>query len=205
MSEVRGVGVFLACSVLATAPGAQGGNATETDAAKTQRPPSWAAPVPTRGLPNLHQVSDQLFRGAQPSATGFRKLKAMGVRTVVNLRSFHSDRGAIGDTGLAYEHIYMKAWHPEDKEVVRFLQIVTDPRRTPVFVHCQHGADRTGLMCAVYRMVVCGWAYEQAAREMQDGGFGFHGIWANLTRYLRRLDLDAICRRAQVTRASPQK
>jgi protein tyrosine phosphatase (PTP) superfamily phosphohydrolase (DUF442 family) len=41
----------------------------------------------------------------------------------------------------------MKAWHPEEKEIVKFLKTVTDKTKTPVFVHCQHGADRTGLMC----------------------------------------------------------
>ena len=58
----------------------------------------------------------------------------------------------IGETGLAYEHIYFNALHPEEKEVVRFLQIVTDPLRQPAFVHCKHGADRTGMMCAIYRV-----------------------------------------------------
>ena len=202
-SDVPGSRLFLAFAALAMAPGAKGAPAG-TDGAEKGRPTSWATPVSVKGLPNFHRVSDRLFRGAQPSAIGFRQLKEMGVRTVVNLRSFHSDRRLIGDTGLAYEHIYMKAWHPEDEELVRFLQIVAEPQRTPVFVHCQHGADRTGLMCAVYRMVVDGWSCEKAAREMVDGGFGFHGVWANLTRYLRGLDLDAICARAGVTRASPK-
>lgn len=71
-----------------------------------------------------------------------KELKKMGIATVVNLRSFHSDRDEIGSTGLGYEHIYVKAWHPEEKEIIRFLQIVNDPKRQPVLVHCQHGAGR---------------------------------------------------------------
>lgn len=111
---------------------------------------------------------------------------------VVNLRSFNSDRREIGATGLAYEHIYMKAWHPERKEIVRFLQIVTDPKRTPVLLHCQHGADRTGTMSAIYRIVVEGWSKEDALREMQDGDFGFHSIWGNLPDWINELDVEAI-------------
>ena len=34
-----------------------------------------------------------------------------------------------GELDLAYEHIYMKAWNAEDEEILRFLQIATDPRR----------------------------------------------------------------------------
>lgn len=162
----------------------------------SERPPQWAVPVERTGLPNLHRISDGLYRGAQPMAEGFRELRKMGVRTVVNLRSFHSDRDEAGEAGLAYEHSAMKAWHPEDEDVVRFLQIVTDPARTPVFVHCQHGADRTGIMCAICRMAVQGWSGDEAVEEMREGGFGHHRIWANLRHYVRELDLEEIKRRA---------
>jgi len=143
---------------------------------QTNRPPHWAKPMQMKGVPNLHKVSNTLFRNAQPSPEGIRNIKAMGIETVINLRSFHSDRDEIGDTGLAYERIYMKAWHPEEKEAVRFLQIVTNPKRVPILVHCQHGADRTGTQCALYRMAVQGWSKEEAIEEMMRGGFGFHGL-----------------------------
>ncbi len=167
----------------------------------TPQPSHWARPLQREGLPNLHQVTATLYRGAQPTATGMRQLKAMGVRTVINLRSFSSDRDEIGDTGLTYEHIYMKAWHPEDKEIVRFLQIVTDKDHTPAFVHCQHGADRTGLMCAIYRVAVCDWTKEEAIREMTQGGFGHHAVWANLITFIEGLDIDAIKKQAGIDAA----
>ena len=162
----------------------------------TKRPPEWAQPLLLPGVPNLHQVAPGLYRSAQPTAEGFRQLKDLGIETVVNLRSFHSDRDGIGDTGLAYEHIYMKAWHPEEKEAVRFLQIVTNPKRTPVLVHCQHGADRTGTMCALYRVAVQAWRKEEALREMTEGGYGFHGIWKNLVTWFNDLDIDKVKTRA---------
>jgi len=164
----------------------------------TKRPDNWAAPIQMKGVPNLHKVSSTLYRSAQPSAEGMKNLKSMGIETIVNLRSFHSDRDEIGDTGLAYEHIYMKAWHPEEEEVVRFLQIVSNPKRTPVLVHCQHGADRTGTMCAIYRVAVQGWRKEDAAREMKQGGFGFHDIWTNLIEWIRALEVEEIKERARI-------
>ena len=90
----------------------------------------------------------------------------------------------------------MKTWHPEEKEIVRFLQIVTDPRRQPVLVHCQHGADRTGTMCALYRVAVQGWTKGEAIREMTDGGYGFHSTWKNLIQWVRDLDVEQIKKRA---------
>ncbi len=176
------------------------GFAVEQPAAETApsaaRPAAWAEPIEMTGVPNLHKVSDALYRSAQPTAEGMRNLKELGVKTIINLRSFHSDRGEIGETGLGYEHIYMKAWHPEEKEVVRFLQLVTDPDRTPVLVHCMHGADRTGVLSAVYRVAVEGWTKDEALRELTEGGFGFHRFWKNLPEWFENLDIDAMKRRA---------
>ena len=125
-----------------------------------------------------------------------QNLKQLGLKTIINLRSFHSDRDEIGGTGLADEHIYMKPWHPEEADVVRFLKIVTDPKRAPVLVHCQHGADRTGTVIAVYRIAVQGWSKAEAIREMTQGGFGFHQTWSNLPRWIQKLNIDDIKRRA---------
>lgn len=165
------------------------------------RPESWARPVVVEGVPNLFQVSEGLYRSAQPSTEGMRRLKEMGVVTIVNLRSFHSDRDEIALTGLAYEHIYMKPWHLERKEAVRFLQIAMDSRRTPVLVHCRHGADRTGAMIAVYRIAVEGWPKEVAIREMRQGGYGFHEVWINIPFWIRELNIESICRDAGIAPA----
>jgi len=164
----------------------------------TDRPAHWAVPMQREGLPNLHKVSNVLYRSAQPSAEGMKNLKAMGIETVVNLRSFHSDRNEIGEARLASEHIYMKAWHPEEEDAVRFLQIVMNPKRSPVLVHCQHGADRTGTICALYRVAVQGWSKEEALKEMAQGGFGFHGIWENLVQWMNGLDIERIKERAGI-------
>ncbi len=145
-----------------------------------------------KGVPNFYRVSDSLYRSAQPTADGMKNLKKMGVETVVNLRSFHSDRNEIGVTGLAYEHIYMKTWYPKQNEAVRFLQIVTNPKRTPVLVHCQHGADRTGTMIAIYRIAIQGWTKEEAIREMKEGGYGFHRIWDNLLKWIQKIDIESL-------------
>jgi len=164
----------------------------------THRPAHWAVPMQMEGLPNLHKVSNLLYRSAQPSAEGMKNLKAMGIETVINLRSFHSDHDEIGEAGLTYEHIYMKAWHAEEEDAVKFLQIVTTPKRSPVLVHCQHGADRTGTMCAVYRVAVQGWSKEEALKEMAQGGFGFHGIWENLIQWVDGLNIERIKKRAGI-------
>jgi protein tyrosine phosphatase (PTP) superfamily phosphohydrolase (DUF442 family) len=162
------------------------------------RPETWAQPVKLEGVPNLYRVSSDLYRGDQPSLQGMQNLRDLGLKTIINLRSFHSDRDEIGDTGLAYEHIYMKPWHPEEEEVVRFLKMVTDPQRTPALVHCKHGSDRTGTMVAIYRIAVQGWSKAEAIREMTEGGFRFHWIWSNLPQWVQELNIDRIKREAGI-------
>ncbi len=162
------------------------------------RPETWAQPVKLEGVPNLYRVSDELYRGDQPSPQGMQNLKQLGLKTIINLRSLHSDRDEIGETGLAYEHIFMKAWHPEEEDVVRFLKITTDPKRAPVLVHCKHGSDRTGAMIAVYRIAVQGWSKAEAIREMTQGGYGFHPIWGNLPKWIQKLNIDSLKRQAGI-------
>ena len=158
---------------------------------------SWSALIKDKkGLKNFRKVSPVLYRGAQPTAEGMKTLKSMGVKTIINLRSFHSDRDEIGDTGLGYEHMYTKTWHIEEKEIVRFLQLVTNKDRTPCFVHCMQGVDRTGTMCAVYRIVMEGWDKEEAIKEMT--AIGHNTVWKNLPKLLRELDVEDIKKKAGI-------
>ncbi|MBW2172448.1 MAG: tyrosine-protein phosphatase [Deltaproteobacteria bacterium] len=178
-------------------------SADTQSANEIQRPACWATPIQLKGVPNLHKISEDLYRSAQPTAEGMRNLKMMGIETVANLRSFHSDRDEIGETGLAYEHIYVKAWHPEEEEIVRFLQIATNPKRTPVLVHCLHGADRTGTMSAIYRIAVQGWTKDEAIKEMTGGGFGFHEVFKNLVPWIQELDIEKIRNEAGIKKEKP--
>jgi protein tyrosine phosphatase (PTP) superfamily phosphohydrolase (DUF442 family) len=154
----------------------------------------WAVRIERSGLPNLRRVSDDLYAGGEPTEEGFRQLKAMGVKTVINLRFFHDDGKRIAGADLAYEEIPMNTWHAEDEDVVCFLKLLANRDRAPFFIYCRHGADRSGLLCAVYRIVIQGWTKDEAIAEMTQGGFGFHGVWQNLVDYLRKLDVEKMKR-----------
>ena len=161
--------------------------------AHAERPQNWAQPLEVAGVPNLHQVDEHIYRSAQPKAPGLRKLEEqLGVRTVINLRNFNSDKSEIRDTQLVLEEMNINTWDVRDEHVVRVLKILRDRSRGPFLVHCQHGADRTGLMMAMYRMVEQGWSREDALREMTRGGYGFHKTWRNILRYVQRVDVEKI-------------
>ncbi|UCG57389.1 MAG: tyrosine-protein phosphatase [Phycisphaerales bacterium] len=174
------------------------GSSTRGPQIQDQPSRTWAQPVELPGLPNLHKVSEDLYRGAQPTAEGMQQLKNLGVKTIINLRSLHSDRDEIGETKLRYVHIRMTPLGAEDEDVIRFLRVIADANSTPAFVHCQRGADRTGLMCAIYRIVVQDWSKADAIEEMTNGGFGFYEGWENLIEYINDLNIAEIRREASL-------
>jgi len=157
-----------------------------------------ARPVKRHGLPNCYKVSEQLYRSSQPTADGMRSAEQLGVRTVVDLRWGQSDRDRVAGTALAYVHIPMHPTHIKNKDVVEFLRIVTDKHRTPVLVHCHAGADRTGLMTAVYRVIVQGWSKRDAIEELERGGYHFHSEFENIPRYINAMNVETLRREAGI-------
>lgn len=170
------------------------GHATASSHAATDRPAHWAQPLELPGVRNLHRVTEHLYRSEQPKARGMAELQRLGIRTVINLRAFHTDHDEIRGTGLLNHQLRINTWDIEDEHVVAVLRFLRVQEKGPFLIHCQHGADRTGLMCAMYRMVEQGWTREEAIREMTQGGYGFHSVWRNILKYLQRTDVAKIRR-----------
>jgi hypothetical protein len=164
----------------------------------------WAQPLKCEGVDNLHRVSKVLYRGAQPTEEGFKNLSKMGIKMVISLRSFHGDSDDIGDLPLKYKRFTFNTLHAEDKEVSGVLKLLSDPKNQPVFIHCLHGSDRTGMMCAAYRVAFEGWTKDQAIDEWTKGGFGFHLMFKNLVKYFRKTDLKSLAPPPPTTRPATQ-
>lgn len=187
LSERRAWSAYAVLAVTAAAC------ATTERLAPGPRDPRWAVGMEVQGVENVFRVDAGLYRGAEPSPVGLDSLVRMGIRSVVSLRAFHSEREAVTRRGLGYTRVTFKVWHPEDEDMRRFLNLVRDPERRPVYVHCKRGADRTGVAVAVYRICVDGWTREEAVREMTSGGFHFAPRWTHLVRYVCGFDTSAVC------------
>ena len=153
-----------------------------------ERPVRWATKIEKKGLPNFFQVSDTLYRGAQPTKEGFLELKKMGIKTIINLREYHTDEKLINGMGFIYFQIPTATSKPLTDHYQKFLDIVKNPDLQPVFVHCQHGADRTGTAVALYRITVQKWGTEEAIRELQQGGYGYHSIYKEIIKFIRNFN-----------------
>jgi uncharacterized protein (TIGR01244 family) len=193
---LKSFSIGLSIAILGIAAGAF---AQAAESEKTES--KWAAALKKPGLSNLHKVNDNLYRGAQPEKEGYEELAKMGVKTVICLRDSDPDLKMIEGAGLECVHIPVKTWDPEGHEVVQFLKTVTDKSKQPIYVHCKHGSDRTGTMCAIYRIAVDGWSKKNAIEEMTKGDFGFHSVWTNLIKFIQKLDIEKIKKKAGLDEA----
>jgi tyrosine-protein phosphatase SIW14 len=131
--------------------------------------------VSKKDIPNFGQVAPGIYRGAAPTAAGLKKLKEMGVKTIIDLRI--EKKGQPEETSVAKQlglnriRIPMGREAPTKTQVETFLKAMEASKDTPVFVHCQHGADRTGAMVGIYRVTKQGWTFDQAWKEMRKYGF----------------------------------
>lgn len=120
----------------------------------------WAEPVDLAGVPNLHRVTPLIYRSAPPSAEGFHNLAKIGVKTVINLRRTVDDSPLAVGTGLALIHIKITTRHVTDgngAKIALALRALRDAQSPgPVLLHCTDGADRTGMIAALWPDAVSG-------------------------------------------------
>jgi protein tyrosine/serine phosphatase len=127
-------------------------------------------------IPNLHVIAPGLLRGAQPTPDCLRLLKEAGVKTIINLRNeeilVSQEAWQAKQLGLNYVNVPLDVFtKPTPSAIQQFLAAATNPNNQPVYVHCLHGEDRTGTMCAIYRINQQHWPVDKAYEEMVHYGF----------------------------------
>jgi protein tyrosine phosphatase (PTP) superfamily phosphohydrolase (DUF442 family) len=131
--------------------------------------------VPATGhLANFGRVNGSLYRGAQPDEAGLAQLQKLGVATVINLRMANDVRPDEGDSvrihGMVYWQVPLHGFRaPTHAEVEQVLALI-ESSPTPVFIHCEHGADRTGTIVACYRIRHDLWPPARALAEAKQYG-----------------------------------
>lgn len=157
------VGLWLLLAQLLTSPAAGGQVESEPRDAE---------------IPNFHRVNARLYRGGQPRRGGIRRLAALGVNTIINLREdderARAEEREAREAGLRYFNVPLRRMgRPSDEQVERALSLIDAPESGVVFVHCAKGEDRTGTVVAVYRIAQDGWTSAQAKQEANRYGMRF--------------------------------
>jgi tyrosine-protein phosphatase SIW14 len=148
----------------------------------------WAKKIINPPVPNLFKINDSMYRSAQPGKNSITYFDSLGIRSILNLRKHHED--PVGIHAKAYA-VKMKASRFTDDDIIRALQIISTAPK-PILVHCRYGADRTGLVIAMYRIIFENWTREKAIAELLNGGYGFHTRYENIPEYIQHADITAI-------------
>ena len=140
-------------------------------------------PIVSDDVCNFHQVDAQLYRGGRPRPNAYPKLVEIGIRTIISLEESEFAE----DERRAIDTLNLKL--PPEKQI-QFLSFpigpaeidtkgVSDERlkvlfsqiryvQRPIFMHCYHGKDRTGMVVVLYRLLMnqksLPEAYEEAFR-----------------------------------------
>ncbi|CAN5951498.1 unnamed protein product [Sphagnum jensenii] len=165
------------------------------------------------GIANFEEATPYLYRGGRPTQSGLADLSKMGVKTVINLQGgdLHSFFGPIdriiekgelpqniieeGKEVVALDMNYYnfpldsvnKITDEEGEWINQILVDIANPALQPVFVHCEHGKDRTGLIVALERVEYEHWTPEEARAEWIRMGHGTMNqiITGALDRYFK--------------------
>ncbi len=150
-----------------------------------------ATPALEKDVKNCYQISPELYRSGQPSKDGFKALEKAGVKSVLNLREFHSDNDEAKGTGLTLYRYKLDAGEVTKEDLMKCLLIIEQAPK-PILIHCWHGSDRTGVLVAAYRIVKRGWTPEKAKTEMMEKQFGHHyNYYPNIGKLIDNTDWEA--------------
>jgi protein tyrosine phosphatase (PTP) superfamily phosphohydrolase (DUF442 family) len=133
---------------------------------------------------NFHVVSPGLvYRSAQMDAAGLTEaIQEHGIRSILNLRGVNADAWYSVETntsqqlGVAHYDFKLSAGQElTDEEMEQILTTIGNAPK-PLLIHCKSGADRTGLVGALYLYSVEGKSAESANHELT--------VWCGHVPYL---------------------
>lgn len=138
------------------------------------------------------EVTEGIFRGGKPTAEQISELRQFNIRTVINLQggdlnnrlwapiirrwepgeipeSIQRERELVEEYGMNFLSIPVNSLKPftdkESRDVDVALEAMGDPDARPIYIHCEYGRDRTGLLIALYKVKYMDWAPIDAYRE----------------------------------------
>ena len=138
-------------------------------AGPAQTPSGSPAPEDFSNIQNFFRVNRQFCTGGQPSMQNLQKMKAEGVRSVINLRvaseyNFEEEASMARQLHLRYFHIPVDKNDLKDEQVQKFLEVTGEPENLPMFIHCT-SAGRVGTFWMIRRVLVDNWKIEDAKAE----------------------------------------
>lgn len=121
---------------------------------------------------NLHEVAPGVWRSAQPGPRDIRRLAKRGLRTVINLRgsrdcgSYRLEKQACERYGVKLINFKMRSRGVPKPQTIHEAAALFERIEYPVLIHCKSGADRAGIMSALYLLLREGRPIDEATRQL---------------------------------------
>jgi len=121
---------------------------------------------------NTWTVSDNAWRSSQPLPHLLRRFARAGGRTVVTLRggqtfgSFPLEIEACEKSGMILRSFVLRSRGLPSREHIMSMKGFFESIEYPVLFHCKSGADRAGLMAAIYLVFAEGRLVSEARRQL---------------------------------------
>jgi protein tyrosine/serine phosphatase len=121
---------------------------------------------------NRHQISQGVWRSAQPSPGQIARLARKGIKTIVNLRgerdcgSYRLEVEACERHGVRLVNFELRSRMAPPVEAIRDARSLFDSLEYPILLHCKSGADRAGLMSAFFVYMKEGKPIKEAAKQL---------------------------------------
>ncbi len=133
----------------------------------------WAAYLIESG--NIHTViPGQLFRSAELGRNGFEQvIRGFHINTVINLRGanpghrwYEDELAAAHATGAHHIDLRLSATHIPSAAELDEIRMVLTNSQPPILIHCHSGADRSGLVAALYEYWIAHRGAEEAGAQL---------------------------------------
>ena len=121
---------------------------------------------------NRHEIAPSMWRGNQPGPVEVRRIAASGVKTIINLRGPRDDgvwqleAEACAKAGVTLLDFTARSRAAPDKAMLHDAKAIFEAIEKPALMHCKSGADRAGLMSALYMLVAEKCPAREAAKQL---------------------------------------
>ncbi|MBL6781912.1 MAG: tyrosine-protein phosphatase [Alphaproteobacteria bacterium] len=121
---------------------------------------------------NLHQISDEAWRSNQPTPGRVASAAKKGIKTIINLRGPRDDGGwrleneACQNYGLTLVDFTIRSRAVPDAENIHAAKTLFESVEYPILMHCKSGADRAGIMAALYLLLRQSARLDEALKQL---------------------------------------